>query len=127
VDDASSGADSVTAGGSDQTLTGGAGRETFNGFNGGSTTFEDTAAAINGDTINNFLAGGDAIDITNISVTAPAFSFNPVQNGSSVTLNISDGTHSAAMTLNGSFNVADFRTGPDSGSGTSITYQVPKG
>ena len=54
------------AGGIDQTLTGGAGADTLIGFSGGFDTFKDTAANLNGDTIQNFVVS-DTIDLTNLA------------------------------------------------------------
>ena len=47
----SGGADTIKAGASNQTLTGGAGADTLVGFSGGSDIFKDTAAHLNDDTI----------------------------------------------------------------------------
>ena len=55
-----------TAGAINQTLTGGAGADTLIGFSGGFDTFKDTAANLNGDTIQNFVAS-DTIDLTNLA------------------------------------------------------------
>jgi hypothetical protein len=124
VNDSNTGADTVTAGGLNQTLTGGGGLETFNGFAGGSTTFTNTAEAMNGDTINNFLAAGDAIDLTDLTFATLTYQFVENAGHTAATLTVGDGdaAHAASMTLNGNFNVSLLHTGPDSGVGTRFTY-----
>jgi Ca2+-binding RTX toxin-like protein len=121
VNDASKGADTVTAGGLNQTLTGGAGKDTFVGFSGGSTTFADLAAAINGDVINNFRAPGDTIDFTDVSFASLSFNFAENSGGTAGVMTVSDGTHTAAVTLGGSFSPGSFHQ-TALGSGTIITY-----
>lgn len=126
VTDSSKGADTVAAGGLNQTLTGGSGLDTFTGFSGGATTFKDLAAAINGDTINNFLSPGDMIDFTNVSFATLSKGFVENGGGTAGVLSVSDGTHNAAATLTGSFSAANFSAAPDGGGGTSITYTESK-
>ena len=121
VNDASKGADTVTAGGLNQTLTGGAGKDTFVGFSGGSTTFADLAAAISGDVINNFRAPGDTIDFTDVSFASLSFNFAENSGGTAGVMTVSDGTHTAAVTLGGSFSPGSFHQ-TALGSGTIITY-----
>ena len=122
IDDRSGGATSVTAGGFGQTITGGSGHDTFIGFSGGGTTFKNLAAAINGDTIANFGLTGTAIDLTDVNPTAPTLTFVENSSNTAGALTVSDGTHSAVMTLQGSFNQALFKMGADAGVGTLITY-----
>jgi hypothetical protein len=127
VDDASTGTDTIAAGGANQTLTGGAaGKETMVGFGtgSGSDTFADTAALFNGDTIKNFLPG-DIIDLTNVS---PAQTPTFVENGSftSGVLTVTDGVHTAAITLAGDYAGGIFSVAAD-GSGTMVTYRIPPG
>ena len=62
----SAGADTIKAGTSNQTLTGGAGADTLVGFAGGGDIFKDTAANLNNDTIQNFVVS-DTIDLTNLA------------------------------------------------------------
>jgi hypothetical protein len=118
VDDLGTAADTVTAGGLNQTLTGGAGKETFVGFGGGSTTFLDTATALNGDTIANFFAGNSQIDHTNVSFASLQ---TPTFVGGKLT--VTDGTHTAVMNLTGTAPSGTFVTHQDSGTGTLISYQ----
>jgi Ca2+-binding RTX toxin-like protein len=127
VNDQSKGADTVTAGGPKQTLTGGGGLETFTGFGGGSTTFKNTAEAMNGDTINNFLATGDAIDLTDLAFATRSVQFVENPGHTAATLTVGDGNpaHAAIMTLNGNFDPAQLQVAPDSGVGTRFTYGGP--
>jgi hypothetical protein len=124
VNDASKGLDTITAGGTNQTLTGGGvGKETMIGSVGGGDTFKDTAALFNGDTIKNFAAAGSVIDLTDMNpatVQQPLFT----EDGSNTfgTLSVTDGTHNAAITLFGQFTTAGFHTSPDSGVGTLVTF-----
>ena len=121
VDDLSSGADTVRAGGANQTLEGGAGQDTFVGYAGGSTTFENLASAMNGATISNFAAPNDVLFLTNVNSATVTQNF--VENGSNTagTLTVTDGAHSASMTLDGLFSASNFHTAAD-GAGTAITY-----
>ena len=118
VDDLNAGTDTVTAGGLNQMLTGGAGKETFVGFSGGSTTFKDTTAAINGDTIANFFVSNSRIDITDMNF---ATLHTPTFLGGK--LDVTDGTHTAIITLAGIAPGGVFVTHQDSGIGTLISYQ----
>ncbi|HZS81324.1 MAG TPA: hypothetical protein VFA50_00515, partial [Stellaceae bacterium] len=125
VRDASSGFDTIQAGGSNQTLTGGAaGKLTMVGAAAGGDTFKDTAALLNHDTIKGFLAPGDVIDLTDVNAATASVSF--VQNATSGVLTVSDGTHSAAITLFGQFAAAGFQHASDGGTGTDITYHPPQ-
>jgi hypothetical protein len=111
-------ANTVTAGGLNQTLTGGAGAETFVGFSGGSTTFKNTAGAMNGDTIANFFAANSQIDLTDLnflSLQEPVFTGGKLQ--------VTDGTHTALMSLTGTAPAGTFVAHQDSGIGTLISYQ----
>jgi hypothetical protein len=127
VQDASSGLDTIAAGGTGQTLTGGgAGKLTMNGFSGGGTTFKDTAALLNGDVIGNFGASGDAIDLTNVDfATLHTLQFQEDASNNFGTLTVTDGTHSASIKLFGQFTAAGFQTATDNATGTLVTYQPP--
>jgi hypothetical protein len=107
-------ADTLTAGGSGQTLTGNGGADTLVGSTAGGDTFEDTYTNLNGVTIDNFAASGDAIDITNLSSKGATESFS---NGK---LTVVNGTKSVTINLAGTFTTADFHLSAD-GSGTKIT------
>jgi len=124
VNDLSIGLDTLNAGGLNQTLTGGAaGKETMMGFAGGSTTFTDKAATFNGDTIGGFGNNGDVIDITDINFSSPLFNLSFAENASNTkgTLTVTDGTHSTAITLLGSFMAGNFHPASDGIAGTKIT------
>ena len=121
VNDQSGGLDSMTAGGVNQTLTGGAaGHETMVSSAGGADTFKDTAALFNNDTIVGFAASNDVIDLTNVAFTGQTPGF--AQGATSGVLSITDGTHSAAITLFGQFAAAGFQTASDGATGTDIIY-----
>jgi hypothetical protein len=121
-------ADVLTAGGAHQTLTGGgAGKVEFVGAAAGDDTFKDTAALFNHDTIAGFGDNGDVIDLSDVSF-AGLKPLGYTQNTSaSGTLTVSDGAHTAAITLLGQFMANAFHSEPDGGLGTAITYQpTPK-
>jgi hypothetical protein len=117
-------ADTLTAGGSHQILTGGgAGNEEFIGAAARDDTFRDLASLFNGDAVAGFGANGDVIDLPDVSL-AGLKPLSYVQNTSgSGTLTVSDGAHSAAITLLGQFMANAFHPGPDGGLGTAITYR----
>ena len=123
VNDASSGADTVTAGGISQTLTGGgAGHMTFIGSSAGGDIFSDTSTLFNHDTIGGFGAAGDSIDITDIlNGTGLQVGFDQTTEAGGV-LTVSNGTHSASINLAGQFNVSGFTHIADSGNGVLIGY-----
>ena len=126
VDDLSTAtSDTLTAGGAGQILEGGgAGKVSFVGFASGGDTFLDTSALFNHDAIANFGANGDTIDFTDINPTAADFSLNYAQGSGSGTLTVSDGMHSAALTLFGTFIASDFQHASDGGTGTDVTYHL---
>jgi hypothetical protein len=117
-------ADTLTAGGAHQTLTGGgAGSAEFVGVAAGDDTFKDTAALFNHDTIAGFGNNGDVIDLSDVSL-AGLKPLSYVQNTSaSGTLTVSDGAHTAAITLLGQYMANAFHPGSDGGPGTAIVYQ----
>jgi hypothetical protein len=123
VDDRGKVASTLQAGGMGQTLTGGGGQDEFLGFAGGDTTFKDTTAAFDGDTIGNFAAPGSVLDFTDMALQSLSLSFAENSGGTAGVLSVSDGQHAARLTLTGSFTAADFVTGLDKGGlGTIITY-----
>jgi hypothetical protein len=117
----STGVDSITAAASNQTLTGGLGADTLNGFTGGSDSFVDTAAGLNGDTIHNW-AVGDIIDLKDIvEANLHALSYNG--NGTQGTLGVTDGTTSSSIKFVGNLGVHSFTViGADQGGGTLIQW-----
>jgi hypothetical protein len=116
----------MQAGGANQTLTGGAaGKETMISSAAGNDTFKDTAALLNGDTVEGFAAPNDALDFTNIADNSQlSLSFNENSNGTSGVLNVTNGAQSASVTLFGQFMASGFHPALDSaGTGTIISYQ----
>ena len=92
--------------------------ETFVGFAGGSTTFQNSVAAFDGDTIANFFAHGSQIDFTDFDfgMQQPlAFDGN--------TLQVNDGQQLASISLPGMVPPGIFVTHSDGGGGTLIGFQ----
>jgi hypothetical protein len=113
----SSGADTLTAMAGMQTLTGGLGKDTLIGATGGNATFADTAAGLNGDTIQNWTTG-DVLDLKNIV----AANLHPLSFTAS-TLTVTDGTNSAAITFSAAQSLSNFTvTGSDGTGGTLIVF-----
>jgi hypothetical protein len=127
VDDLNTGLDTVQAGGANQTLTGGgAGNLAMVGSSAGNDTFKNPSTLFNNDTIEGFGPNGDVIDLTDFSPTSVSLGFTENTAMTAGTLNVTDGIHSAAITLFGQFVAAGFHTAADSGGvGTAITYQTP--
>ena len=126
VDDSSTTtADVLTAGGAHQTLTGGgAGRVEFIGATAGDDTFKNLAALFNGDTISGLGNNGDVIDLTDVSSTGLKPLSYVQTTATSGKLTVSDGVHTAAITLLGQYMANDFHPTSDGGVGTAITYQL---
>ncbi len=121
-DDSTTTADTLIAGGRNQTLTGGgAGELMFVGSAAGGDIFKDPAALFDGDAIGAFGNNGDVIDLTDIAF-ASLQPLGYVQNNSTFgTLTVSDGAHNAAITLFGQFVASQFHPASDGGAGTAIT------
>ena len=116
--------DVLTAGGVHQTLTGGGGGKVeFVGAAAGDDTFKNLAAVFNGDTISGFGNDGDVIDLADISSTGLKPLSYVQTTATSGKLNVSDGVHTAAITLLGQFMANGFHSASDGGVGTAITYQ----
>ena len=116
--------DVLTAGGAHQTLTGGgAGKVEFVGAAAGDDTFKNLAALFNGDTMSGFGANGDVIDLPDVG-SAGLKPLSYVQTtATSGKLTVSDGVHTAAITLLGQYIANGFHSTSDGGVGTAITYQ----
>jgi hypothetical protein len=115
--------DALIAGGAHQTLTGGgAGKVAFTGSRAGQDTFQDTAGLFNHDTIAGFGGNGDVIDLSDVSPTALKPLSYVQTTSASGTLIVSDGVHTAAITLIGLYVANGFHPGPDAGLGTAISY-----
>jgi autotransporter passenger strand-loop-strand repeat protein len=107
VNDQSSGLDTLAAGGGGVTLTGGApGKVTFVGYSGGGTTFLDKTAKLNGDVIENFNTAGSQIDLTDLVSFKVTGSFTENGAGTAGTLSVTDGKHTASITLFGQYLAA---------------------
>jgi hypothetical protein len=114
-------ADTLTAGSSGSILTGDGGADTYVlNASSGYDIAQDTATHLNGTTIQNFsvLDGIDLTNITNSGSTTLGF----VENGGGTqgTLTVSDGTHTAALTLLGNYTTASFQDVSDGASGTLV-------
>jgi Ca2+-binding RTX toxin-like protein len=81
------GDDTITAMAAQQTLTGGAGIDTLIGYGGFGDTFLDTAAGLNGDTIQYF-GGSDLIDISNLGTSAIT-SYNGSDSAGTLSISVS--------------------------------------
>ena len=73
-----------------------------------------------GSTILGF-AKGDTIDVAPVPFGL-ATMLNFAQTGSGGTLTVSDGTHSSAFSLTGSYNTAGFHMASDNHGGTAVTF-----
>ena len=119
----SSGNDTITAGGIDQTLTGGAGADTLIGYSGGLDTFKDTAAHLNGDTIASFVAS-DTIDLTNLAPAGATLTTATTTTTAGVNTKftvVSGGTKSV-FTVGGSWTSSGFVLATDGTGGTLLTH-----
>ncbi|MCX7382273.1 MAG: hypothetical protein NT133_12825 [Alphaproteobacteria bacterium] len=115
----SAGIDSITAGGANQTLTGGLGADTLVGSSAGFDTFGDTAGGLSGDMIRHFVAT-DRIDITDIAYAGAHLTVAAAGANTKVTL--AGGGMSSSFLLQGAFSVAGFGIASDGHSGTYITH-----
>ena len=116
----SAGADTIKAGAINQTLTGGAGADTLVGFSGGSDIFKDTAANLNNDTIQNFVAS-DKIDFTNLAY-ATTDKVTTAVSGANTKVTVTAGTTKSTFTLAGSFTSSGFQLSSDGATGTFLKY-----
>jgi hypothetical protein len=121
--------DTLAAGGSGQTLTGGGpGKVAFVGSAAGGDTFRNISALFNGDSVANFINAGNVIDLTDVNHASVSLGFTENPAMTQGTLTVTDGTHSAAITLFGQFMAIGFHTAPDGPgptAGTNVTYQPP--
>ena len=117
-------ADVLTAGGAHETLTGGgSGKVEFIGAAAGDNTFKNLAAVFNGDTVSGFGNNGCVIDLTDVS----SIGLKPLSyvqtTATAGKLIVSDGVHTAAITLLGQYLANGFHPVSDGHLGTAITYQ----
>jgi hypothetical protein len=120
VEGAATGKDTLTAGAANQTLESLGGTDTLVGSAAFGDTFLGTAAGFTGDAIRNF-GGSDVIDFTDIMQST----FKSLAYSGSATsgkLVVTDGTHSGAVTLAGSYTKASFVVGTDAHGGTLISF-----
>ncbi|HEY6434417.1 MAG TPA: calcium-binding protein, partial [Acetobacteraceae bacterium] len=115
----STGADSITAGAVNQTLTGGSGADTLTGFTGGLDIFSDTALGLKGDTISNFVSS-DQIHITNLASVGAVLT--ATANGANTSVSVTSGTTKTNFTMTGPFSQGGFTLASDGGVGTLITH-----
>jgi hypothetical protein len=117
--DGSVGNSTLTALAANQTLLGGGG-DTLVGATVFGDLFKGTSILLNGDIIKNF-GGTDLIDLTDINESkVTGLSYTP-GSGSGV-LTVTDGTHSASLTMIGTYTKADFGFKTDGGTGTLVTF-----
>jgi RTX calcium-binding nonapeptide repeat (4 copies) len=115
-------ADTLTAGSSGGILTGDGGADTYVlNASSGYDIAQDTATHLNGTTIQNFSVL-DGIDLTNIAYGGGTATLGFVENGADTqgTLTVSDGTHTAALTLLGNYTLSSFQDVSDGASGTLV-------
>ena len=122
----------VTLGASGQTLVAGTSGLTLIGSNQGRDIFVGSSSQLNSDTIKNFAASGDVLDLSDMSssyLTTATFAENA--GGTAGTLTLSDGPHSSTIVLFGQFMAAGFSgsaasagfsTAFDGTAGTNVTY-----
>jgi hypothetical protein len=115
----SSGADTITAGSANQTLTGGGGADTLIGFSGGYDTFSDKASGLNGDTIKGFLAT-DQIDVTDLAFAGALLTV--AASGLNTQVTLTSGSTKSVFTLAGSLSATGFHLASDGASGTLLTH-----
>ena len=117
---AAAGHDTITAGGVSQTLESLGGTDSLIGAASYGDTFLGTSTGFAGDAIRTF-GGSDTIDITNIlySTLKP---LTYTGTGTSGKLGVSDGTHSVALTMVGSYTVSSFVASTDGHNGTLISF-----
>jgi hypothetical protein len=119
------GDDTIIAEAKGQILTGNGGNDLLVGYSGGDDTFKDTTANLNGTTIANFGDPGDTIDLTDLISGSATLSFTEAAGAQSGTLTVTDGTHTAAITLLGQYLAAGFSLSSNGSSGTDISYTPP--
>ncbi|HEY6440419.1 MAG TPA: hypothetical protein VIY55_10395, partial [Acetobacteraceae bacterium] len=115
----SAGADTIKAGTSNQTLTGGAGADTLVGFAGGGDTFKDTAANLNNDTIQNFVVS-DTIDLTNLAFAGSTVT--AVASGANTKVTVASGLTKSTFTVAGTWSSSGFHLASDTAAGTFLTH-----
>lgn len=121
----SSGADTITAGGTGETLTGNGGADTLIGFTGGGDIFKDTAADLSTTSIKNFGYAGDKIDVANIAYSGSNPTFVEDSSDTFGTLTVGAGAGAAHIVLFGQYAATGFQAQSDGAAGQFITYTPP--
>lgn len=114
-------ADTITAGGKDQILTGGKGIDTLVGFSGGSDTFLDTASGLKGDTIQGFIKS-DVVDITDLGFAGAKLMVAANGANTDITVTSGSGLITTTFTMTGGFKAADFVLSSDGAAGTLLKH-----
>jgi hypothetical protein len=111
----------ITAAAANQTLGGVAGHDTLVGYAKFGDTFMGTAAGLNGDKIKGF-GGSDLIDLTNVTFKTAHLNWSGTT--TSGTLSVTDGTHTATITLSAGsgFTQSAFSLVSDLHSGTEVKF-----
>ncbi len=115
----SAGNDTITAGATYQTLTGGGGADTLVGFSGGYDLFSDKASGLKGDMIKGFLAS-DKIDVTDMAFAGA--SLKATASGANTLVTLTEGTLKTAFTMTGAFSQAGFSLATDGATGLLLTH-----
>jgi Ca2+-binding RTX toxin-like protein len=116
----SSGADTIQAGGTGQTLTGNGGADTLIGFSLGSDIFSDTAAHLNGVTIKNFVSS-DTIDFTNVTY-ATSDKVTAVASGANTKVTVTAGATKSTFTMAGTYAASGFHLSGAAGAPMVLTW-----
>ena len=83
----------------------------------------DNSANFTG-TVSNFGAGNH-LDLAEIGFSAASVTYAENQQGTGGTLTVSDGTHTANITLLGQYSADGFQANDDQHMGTLMTYHPP--
>ena len=78
------------------------------GYSGGGDRFSDLAALLNGDTIENFGAPDNRLDVTNLAFSSLSGTFTENSGGTAGTLHLTDGVHTTSILLTGKLAAAGF-------------------
>ena len=68
------------------------------------------------------LTAGDHIDLLDVALANGKLNYTPNADNTGGTLSVTDGSHTANISLSGNFDQAGFQVGPDKGHGTLISY-----
>ena len=113
----SSGADTIIAEATNQTLTGRGGGDTLIGYAGGHDLFQDTLGGM-GDALIQGFVSTDHIDITNIAYAGAVIT--ATSSGGMTAMHVVSGTTATRFVMQGSFSQAGFSMAADAGGGILI-------